>query len=241
MKRLFVLSIVALFAIGCSKGPTQKVVETKSEVFPVKVEATAEVVSDQTAVVYDEPEGVLDPCETEVILGVNPIEDGFVDEFIEQFLSCDPTGRYFTFDGKLRSDGFYEPTPGRYSVVNIQIVNGRFRYLESSFEILPVMVRRGLVEIAAPKLAEVLVDYLHEDHINDWLLELDWERDIASLDPDWYLGTDWPEDRTRSVSIEGYHEDISKLDLWVRMWWLRRGEAMFTVAKEAVSTVSSTS
>ena len=114
---------------------------------------------------------------------------------------------------------------------------------------MPVLARRNLLNVGMELVASYAIEYVHPEHLEEWLLNLEWERDVASIDPDWYRlevqpenpdiecisgCSIWPIDRNRKISIDGYHRPISKGDMWVLMFWKRRGEFIFNSAKTAV-------
>jgi hypothetical protein len=162
---------------------------------------------------------------------------------IKRVKECDPLGDYFQLNGKIRknhygfhdTDGYAPESEGFVMLKNMQTASRKFDWVDDAFTGLPMMDRRAVAEAAMPLLADFMVEYLHEDHLQNWLLKLDWSEDIAPINPQWYEGVDWPTDKSKPVSIDGFDQKLSKIDLWVRMWWLRRGEGLFRMAKEAVS------
>jgi len=174
---------------------------------------------------------------------VRPTTPDSAKALLSRIKECDPMGSYFALGGKIRSDqyGFKDekeyPEPDR-SVIklkNMQVVSRKFEWVDDAFRGLPLLDRRAVAEVAMPLAAKFMIDYLHQKHLEEWLLTLKWEEDIESVEPSWYKEVDWPSDRSKPTQINGFDEKLSKIDLWVRLWWLRRGEGLFTRAKEAVS------
>lgn len=171
-----------------------------------------------------------------------------VERMVSKLSECDPRRAVFTIDGKVRDDAFfllYDPNEkpivsydvgaGYHLLQNLQSVALKFRSVKQAFDQLPVLQRREILAPAADVAAKYIVGYVHEDHLKEWLLNLDWDRDVVPVDPDWYLGMNWPANRLEKVAIEGFNQKLSKVDLWVRMFWLRRGELVFETAKNAVA------
>ena len=167
-------------------------------------------------------------------------------DVLPRWRECDPVAKNFDMDGKLKNRGYGFLTSiqsARDAVMNTGAPD--------LFESLSPLKKRELVEEALPLIVEYVLVYVHEDHVNDWLLDLEWERDIARLNPDWYKdpwksypenqwGDDWdsrplywPTDRTEKIEIPGYGS-VSRLDFWVRAFWKRRGEALFEAIKAEV-------
>jgi hypothetical protein len=174
---------------------------------------------------------------------VRPTTPDSAKALISRFKKCDPLGDYFTLAGKIRGSQYGYQDDNEYpeehkSIIklkNLQVASRKFGWVDDSFRGLPMLDRRAVAEVAMPLLADLMVDYFHEEHLQEWLLALKWDEDIKSVEPSWYKEVDWPSDRSKPTQINGFDEKLSKIDLWVRLWWLRRGEGLFTRAKEAVS------
>src|SRR3989338_5438784 len=109
---------------------------------------------------------------------------------------------------------------------------------------MPILQRREVVQQAASIVASHAVSYMHQNDMRAWLVNYDWVRDIEPVNPDWYQGTEWPENRLEPVeptlssdNESGRIKDpkakglkLSKVDIWWRMFWKRRGEIIFNAA-----------
>ncbi len=191
----------------------------------VAVRATAQTVESGT---------IPGPCDSTQVQKDMTVADA--EQVLTELRVCDPTGEYFDLAGRIREDGvhFDFGDAGANAFANIYAAVGTLRPFFWVFERLPVLRRREIMESVGPKAAVFTVEYLHPEQLEEWLLGLDWEQDIAPVNPDWYFGTTWPTDRYERVEIDGYGS-ISKIELWVRMFWRRRGEAMFEITKNLVS------
>src|SRR3989344_2222951 len=158
--------------------------------------------------------------------------------------NCDPFKEYFTIEGRIRMDNWPGEHPSSTFLGNLQMLAYPLRHLKQAFENLSIPDRRQILIPAMKLVAPAVVGYVHRSYLEDYLLKLDWAKDVASVDPVWYGATSWPADRFQRVSVsmpdgEGSklvspERKLSKVDLWVRMFWLRRGELVFNTAKEAV-------
>jgi hypothetical protein len=221
---------------------------TKEPEYPAldSVQAThaAAVAADSTVVIQPEKRTRCEPR-----LGVLNLES--IQKFTTEVRGCDPLKSYFTIDGRIRKDNWESEHASIAFLGNMQMLSHPFRDLKSSFDNLSLLEQRAIIGPAMNLIAPAVVEYVHRSHLNDFLLSLDWERDIAWVDPQWYDGTNWPEDRFKPVALttrtwSGGESDsavyvasvpsrkLSKIDLWVRMFWLRRGELVFNTAKAAV-------
>jgi hypothetical protein len=237
MRKMFlgvvVFLITVLIAACDSNSPQVQMAETAWAAPPSAVaQASAQVTIPEPA----DPEVIPGPCGSTEIRRDMTVEDA--EQVVAELRECDPMGEYFDLSGRLWDDRYAgwlnEASPGVNTLINMQIVAGELRPFYRLFEALSVAQRRQIMETVGPQVAAFAVWYLHPQHVQEWLLDLDWERDIAPVDLDWYSETIWPENRYERVSLFGYGE-VSKIELWVRMFWKRRGEAMFEATKELVS------
>lgn len=166
-------------------------------------------------------------------------------ELVGKIRNDDPYREYFTIDGHVRD----KMGGGVGTLYALQTIAQENRYLEGVFNSLPVLQRREVLRPVADIVAGYVVEYVHHDDLRSWLVNLDWKRDIEPVNPDWYEATTWPENQFEPVEVQvlAAGEDdavndpkakgfkISKVDLWWRMFWRRRGEAIFNAAKAAVA------
>ena len=168
-----------------------------------------------------------------------------VRQLMDTVMEKDPYRENFTIDGHVK-----ENENGVDTLYVVQLIARENRYLESVFNAMPILQRREVVQQAANIVASHAVSYMHQNDMRAWLVNYDWKRDIEPVNPDWYQGTEWPENRFEPVeptlpgtgANEGFVKDpkakgfkISKVDLWWRMFWKRRGEIIFNAAKTSVA------
>jgi len=173
---------------------------------------------------------------------IEPATPDSAKALVSRIRECDPMRDYFAYGGIIKSDqyGFKdeteypEPNKSVIKLKNMQTVSRKLAWIDDVFTSLPLEDRDGVVEKAMPLVADFVVDYLHKDHLEGWLLDLQWSKDIQPVKPSWYQEINWPDDRSKAVQIDGYDQKLSKIDLWVRMWWKRRGKPLFKRAKKAV-------
>ena len=151
-----------------------------------------------------------------------------------RFRDEDPYREYFTTDGRVGTD-YCSRRYARTHRVSDCLLDFAFdnRYLGALFLKAPVLVRREILNNLPPVLGEYLAEYLHPDYVSGWITDLDWDRDIEPLDPDEWRDTAWKED-DGLTEVDGYHEQVGQTDYWVRMFWKRRGQAVFEAVKTAV-------
>lgn len=111
--------------------------------------------------------------------------------------------------------------------------HGVYRWIDA----LPKSVQEFLVEQLAPLFAKLAIRLFDKDELGRYLTNLDWEKDVWSVNPDWY--NDWPtSDKTKMVwdKLHTYSPEVglSQWDVRVRMFWQRRGPKIFNAAKQAV-------
>lgn len=245
MRFLAPVLILCTLSLGCSTEPDQNTGSSSSSVAekPTAVEQSSSQSTEENNATAGNSSGTKQytgwrhaqarqGCDYHV---TNLVDSAQV--LVDRLRKCDPMGDYFAINGKVRTNriGSHESefNTGRTALTNLQLASGKLHYLQEVYNKMPMLARRKAAEELAPIAAEFAVGYLHEDHLQSWLLELSWEEDIEPIDPQWYQGKDWPDNRLQPIQIQGYGE-VSKLDLWVRMWWKRRGEALFDAAKDAV-------
>lgn len=226
----------ALISSGCS--PDEQIETVVAEAVMPSV-AEAAPVPQSTPKVVMESKTIPGLCEDSEVQKNMAVADA--EQVVTELGDCDPIGNYFDLAGRFRDDGIYDDygymyADGRGSnaLTNMQIVADKLQPFYALFESLPVTRRREIMESVGPKAAAFAVGYFHPELLKEGLIDLDWDKDIVSVDPDWYHDTDWPENRYEPTEISGYG-NVSKIELWTRMFWLRRGEAMFDAAKKLVS------
>lgn len=229
-KRIFWLSvigsaIVIMFAACSSNEPAPQPVAVPEQVETPAVESVPAVVP----VIQQKPS-------YEEVPKIDTLNIEAVEESVSQFIQNDPYRELFDIDGKLREHWYDGADCNRYkgSCIRwqLEMFAGQYKHLQKLFDAMPLMARRQFLKDAGPIVMNYAVGYVHPSYIENWLTKLDWSRDIASVDPEWYAKTKWPEDQTQMVEL-GNLGQMTKTDLWVRMFWLRRGEAVFTAAKTA--------
>lgn len=152
---------------------------------------------------------------------------------IGKFGKEDPYRKDFQADGRVVDK---KGSSALDTFVKIGMENS---YMEKLFNSMPILERRQLLKDAPGVVLPYVVEYAHPLQIKQWVVDLDWKRDIEPVDPDWYRDNEnvkWPpSDWNKPVKIEGY-QTISRTNLWVRMFWKRRGEAVFEAVKAAAKT-----
>ena len=239
MRITLLFTLLVLAACGGEKPqpPATRSVVATVERYP----APKPVATSDPAVVI-KPEA---PCEPKLGTSGGMLTIDSLASFIELVKSCDPFKKDFTTDGKVRDDN-WEPEyiGGRTVLGNLQGFAYVFKDLGTAFENLPILKQREILQPTMKLVAAAVVEYIHRSHLEEYLLQLNWERDIASVSPGWYGATSWPDDRFQRVPVsapdgEGSRvvspeRKLSKIDLWVRLFWRRRGELVFKTAQEEV-------
>lgn len=152
-----------------------------------------------------------------------------VSRLVEVFRQQDPYKEYFTVDGKIHLQK--SPEDRGWEMLGIlHTIAGGNKYLGELFSKMPMLARRRLLQQATPVVFGYIVEYAHPDLIRAWITSLDWKRDVERVNPDLYRKAAWPEDMAAAIDLPDYGK-VSKLDFWVRMFWLRRGEFVFNAVK----------
>ena len=246
MKRILIMLALLVAASACSNKKEE----------PQQARQSPQAQPTQTAVAQPETPKQLAPAKTEEDVmkewrdekGI-PTLDSITIESVRQLANTvmekDPYSEHFTIDGHV-SEGFGN---GVDTLFVAQLIARQNRYLESVFNKMPVLQRREVVQQAANIVASHATSYLHPNDLRAWLVNYEWKRDIEPVNPDWYQGTKWPENRLEPVeptlssdNESGRIKDpkakgfkLSKVDLWWRMFWKRRGEIIFNAAKSAAA------
>lgn len=156
---------------------------------------------------------------------------------LQKFLAghaCDPYKSMFDSTGAFRAISEEERhTP----LVSMFEIARNLQVLKDPWELMPANVQRALLPPAMKMIAGAIAPYVHRKETTRYLLALDWTRDIETVNPRWLNeGIQWdPGDvamDTAMVDITGYGK-VSRSDVWVRMFWKRRGREMFEAAKSA--------
>jgi len=242
MKRFIALIVIATLGLVFTACPAPSPAELEyGEVFetPEPEDAVADIGFRDEGVQVEEE---LDPCK-QILLGEIELNVETALNITNLVKDCDLHGEYFTIDGRIRQDpptNRHLSVPGMNVSANLQRVAGTYVGVVRQFNGLPVMVRRTILRQTAPVVAGYVAEYVHPELLDEGLLSLDWEIDVATVNPEWFNGIDWPQEREERIDVEGYHEPISRVDLWIRMFWLRRGQAVLETMQREVQAVLDT-
>jgi|GEM_PF-5751056 len=247
--RRFTALITLLSVAACSKGGNDEILPEDSAV------VAAPPLADTMAPVVIRPETGPPRCTPKLGTYQGSLTFDSLEVFIRKVRECDPLKAYFTTEGRVTDDDrdgthyLAHLHPSARMLDNVQSIAGYFAPLKAAFENLAILQRREILRPAIKLVVPMVVEYVHRNYLDDFLLKLDWQRDIAWVDPAWYEGTNWPENRFESTVPtlrKSVGEDsiayipatparkLSKVDLWIRMFWLRRGELIFRTAQEEV-------
>jgi hypothetical protein len=231
------MCIVASMLVACSNDSPE--VRTSGVLSEAMKEPTPPL-----EIATPKPTTISGPCDsTEVSMDMTV---NVAEQVLEDIKKCDPVGVYFELDGRIKDteigdDAWYPEDIGRghIAMANMQSIAWELKPYYRLFEALPVTRRREIIESVGPKAAEFVVGYLNPEYVRQALLDLDWNRDIASINTDWWREVKWPNNRYEKIPIDGYG-DVSKLELWTRMFWRRRGEVEFNTVKQLVGDAVAT-
>ena len=195
---------------------------------------------DQVAEVDHHPKPKPNPCNFN--LNEFPRTDAFSDVF-DRWKECDPMAAEFTTEGRFSGEDS--------TIANMNGIAWKLRNTSawSVYSKLPVLQRRQVLEWATPSIATYLVEYLHQDLLHRYLLDIDWDSQVANLNHRYYDqlelsvhedlregSIDWPGDRDEVIEVSGYGS-ASKGDYYARMFWKRRGVVVFKAFKVEVEKV----
>lgn len=156
-----------------------------------------------------------------------------VAQMVQTFRECDPLSPFFEMDGHIKMTEYYG---GWANIFWAMSSKARGPKIAESFDKLPVLARRAIFKAALPLVCDWAMEYAHPDELHRYLLDLDWDTNIAPVNPAlyWGAGTDWPDDQLEKIEIAG--GQYSKTDYWVAMFWQRRGRYVFEAAKQELSS-----
>lgn len=105
-----------------------------------------------------------------------------------------------------------------------------FRSLSGWFDELSPEDQVMLIKRFAPALAKLMVQMVDQGLLERYVTSLEWTKDILSVDPRWMK--DWPHhDEEKAVA---YFNNLSLVDVEVRLFWARRGLHHFALVRDAV-------
>ncbi len=175
---------------------------------------------------------------------------------VRDFISghaCDPYQEYFDSLGRLDASQAGDRMSLRLVSMHGRRGSGQARImatiarilwpLKNAYNLVPKSAQQDIFSRAMGMIAPAIVGLgteedpgaVHLEEVNRYLLDLDWSRDIQSVNPDWWTSVEWPANDTTRVTLPGYG-DIGFADLWARMFWKRRGPEIFGMAKAAFAT-----
>jgi len=145
--------------------------------------------------------------------------------------TCDPYKDYFAEDGTMSRP-----------VSLLDQLHDDLSGLKRAWYLLPEAARKALLPQVMPLVARGVGAYASPRDIHRYLMDLDWERDIAPVNPDWYYSekygstVQWSDDDNKPILLPGYGE-VARLDLKYRIAWQHQGRETFEAAKRAFAAV----
>ena len=106
--------------------------------------------------------------------------------------------------------------------------------MSAAYDNMPGIPRKALLIPALQAVLPEVLKHLTTEEVNNYLLRLEWNRDIEAVSPNWLRATKWPNDSS-AIQMPGSTLKLTHEELWIRMFWRRRGELVFLASKSVTS------
>lgn len=115
----------------------------------------------------------------------------------------------------------------------VREMSSDYRWALRWFKKLPSPVQTLVLTSLRPLLVKLGVRIVPRELLERYLIELEWERDIATVNPHWERN--WKQMQSDLNEPVLYFNNLSYWDVWFRLWWSRRTEAQFESFKVAMA------